>query len=153
MPDLPTAAAVIAAARARGSNAADLRDAAHEACHALDAGLETGWDREAIHEALRRRHSVVVEFFQAEVLARAVEQVVCADLGVDPGMSVEAAAMLAMLEAIKRDSPYTEPSTMAKLVTATMNSTRARAMADRVIALATTPSPRRASRRRGAVPC
>lgn len=148
IPDLPTPAAVIAAVRARGNDALDLRDATHEACHALDAGLETGWTREAIHQALRRKHSAVAELFQAEVLARAVEQIACADLGVDPGTSVEGGAIIATFEAIKSGLPYTDPDTFVRIVKVTMGSARARAMVESVLSLAAASAPTSARRRR-----
>lgn len=67
---------VIAAVRARGSGADDLRDAAHEAFHAIRARLELPWTRENIHQGILEKFSKV-ELLSEEVSARAVEMLVC----------------------------------------------------------------------------
>lgn len=66
--------------QARGSDATTVRDAAHEACHALDARAKK-WDRDSIHRALARRYRRPVDQVIAEVRARAVERLVCERLG------------------------------------------------------------------------
>jgi len=73
---------LLAAVRARGSDARDLRDAAHEACHALDVHLEPPWTRTRIHQAItdivenepEHERERLVGF---ELKARAVEHVIC----------------------------------------------------------------------------
>lgn len=72
---------VILTVRARGSDAITLRDAAHEASHALEYGLDE-WDRASIDERLSRVKSPR-DRFNSEVHARAVEKLVCVHFGVD----------------------------------------------------------------------
>lgn len=101
MPDLdqplsPEAQRLVDAVRRYGNDPRDLRDAAHEACHALELDVPRGdWDRETIHEAImlthNRRSSSVTRSFQLariigfEVTARAVERIVCDGFNVDIG--------------------------------------------------------------------
>jgi hypothetical protein len=82
---------VIAAVRSCGNDPRDLRDAAHEACHAIEFGVKRGqWDRETINATLERRAHRTLEAFggrpmtmgMAEVRARVVERLVCEHLGV-----------------------------------------------------------------------
>lgn len=69
----------------------DLRDAAHEAHHALYCGLRKPWTRDNIHEALLRRakrdasglYRSTELFVQYELHARAVEWTVCERYGVE----------------------------------------------------------------------
>lgn len=56
----------------------DVRDAAHEACHALKWDVTKPWTRANIHAKSPERTGVRIVH---EVTARAVEQLVCADLG------------------------------------------------------------------------
>lgn len=66
--------------QARGSDAQDPRDAAHEACHALDARLgRKPWTRALIHEGLLRaqKSSLIMSLVDLELRARAVERLVC----------------------------------------------------------------------------
>jgi hypothetical protein len=79
-------ARIVGWARARGSNATDLRDAVHEASHGLAIHTSTGCaldlHRERIHEALvvlYRRERL----FKDECLARAAERLAC-DLAGSP---------------------------------------------------------------------
>lgn len=65
--------------RSMGSDTVDVRDAAHEASHALEFGCER-WDRGSIDRAafdVRNRRFLV----SSEVEARAVERIVCEELG------------------------------------------------------------------------
>lgn len=66
---------VLRLAQERGSDAKEVRDAAHEASHAMELGL-TDWSREAIHEALTKLPRA--DQFRSEMLARAVEANICA---------------------------------------------------------------------------
>ena len=100
----PTPAEVVATVRAHGSNARDLRDAIHEAAHALQVGLTPPWGREMVHKALAEharadlctsRPEVALAAY--EVQARAVERLACEGFGIpyDP----EEWALVAILEA------------------------------------------------------
>lgn len=61
-----------------GSDADTLRDAAHEACHALDTNVPDGcWDRETVHKHVLETFPSPVEQVSEEVFARAVEWHVC----------------------------------------------------------------------------
>ena len=73
---------VITAIHRRGSDASDIRDAAHEACHALDAKLHGKWERERIHRALTKHCGDVGSMVYYEVRARAVERLVTEHFGV-----------------------------------------------------------------------
>lgn len=73
--------------RANGCDALDLRDAAHEAHHALFTRLKPKWTRDRIHEALvklagrdRTSRSTLVAY---ELDARAVEWLVCDRYGIE----------------------------------------------------------------------
>lgn len=90
-------------AHARGNHPSDLRDAAHEAFHALSVGLEEDWDRETIHEALVERFGGA-ELWLHELQARAVEQLVCAEFGVETN-PIEHWVHWSILEAIKFRQP------------------------------------------------
>jgi len=79
-----SAARLVAAVKKRGGEPRDPRDAAHEACHALDAKLTAKWTRDNIHEALEEycegdRGAMVYR----EIRARAVEMLVCQQLGIE----------------------------------------------------------------------
>lgn len=120
--------------RRRGSDAVTVRDAAHEAHHALTGGAKK-WDRESIHRALMRK--VKGPGFQVgeEILARAVEQIVCADLSV-PCWPVEEAAHVMWLELAKNGGIALPTGSFAEdAIRRTMESKRAREAADRVLAL------------------
>jgi hypothetical protein len=74
------AAGVIAWARRMGSDTDTVRDAAHEASHAIEFGCAR-WDRRSIDVAAfspRNRRLLVT----SEVDARALERIVCEELGV-----------------------------------------------------------------------
>lgn len=70
---------VVAWARAQGSDTREVRDAAHEASHAVELRVND-WHRESIHAAVMELPPV--ERARTEVEARAVEQLVCEALGV-----------------------------------------------------------------------
>lgn len=95
--------AFIAAVRARGSDATDLRDAFHEAHHAVTAKLKKPWERERIHQALLHLPRVkkwgVAMLVQEEIDARAVERVACAKFGIE--YDVDWWAMMAAMETCK----------------------------------------------------
>jgi hypothetical protein len=87
--------------RRRGSDAVDLRDAAHEAHHALSAGVKGRWTRVNIAAAIKKKRRPGWASFD-EVLARAVEQIVCATLDT-PCPTVESCALTSSLEAWQFD--------------------------------------------------
>ena len=105
----PQADAIIAEVRKRGNEpiGSGLRDAAHEAFHALTvkAGPKS-WQREKVHAKLVRKF-MRAELWLHEMEARAVEQAVCKALGVECG-SVEQWVFTSSMEAIKRGLPYGE---------------------------------------------
>lgn len=71
---------IVAWVRCMGSDTTDVRDAAHEASHALEFGCER-WDRRSIDVAAfapQNRRLLV----SSEVEARAVERIVCEEVGV-----------------------------------------------------------------------
>lgn len=129
-----TPADIVAAVRARGSDTDNLRDAAHEAHHAIEAGVPEGqWDRESIHVAVMAMGRGKAA--ASEVMARAIEQIVCADLGVDCG-EIEKWALKACFEAVKSGVAFPGPTWFANAVRVVMGTASARAAADAVLALA-----------------
>lgn len=93
----------LAGVRARGSDARDVRDAAHEAYHATRVRLRKPWERERIHQALLSLPFIkkwgVAGLVQEEIDARAVEQAVCVHYGIE--YDAEHWAMMAAMEACK----------------------------------------------------
>jgi hypothetical protein len=79
-PEPPGALKIVEWVRSKGSDANDLRDAAHEASHALEVKPRR-WDRESIHAKIMRRPLAFKVFTELE--ARAVERLVCAAHGVE----------------------------------------------------------------------
>jgi len=73
---------IIAYAQAMGSDATDIRDAAHEACHAIEAHAEK-WDRDGVHYAVVKKWKRPADQLGAEVRARAVERMVCEHFGAE----------------------------------------------------------------------
>jgi hypothetical protein len=91
---------IIAAVWDLGSDASDLRDAAHEAHHALRCKLTQPWTREAVHEALVglcRGDGVLL--LGEELDARAVEWTVCEAVGVS--YDLEHWAFIAAMESLR----------------------------------------------------
>lgn len=110
-----------------------LRDAAHEAHHALDAKVKRGrWDRETIHRAVMKMGKS--RAVASEIMARAVEQIVCADLGVDCG-TIENWAFISCIEAMKAGVSMPSSEWFASQVRAAMATPKARKAADAVLAL------------------
>lgn len=80
---------ILAAIQSRGSDARDIRDAVHEATHAIQCRLHGPWERERIHTALERRakhlagkSGLVTEMVRYELQARAIEMLACERFGV-----------------------------------------------------------------------
>lgn len=126
------AAALVDYVQRKGSDAEDPRDAAHEACHALSWSVRGKWDRDNIHRHKPKNRS---EGVGEEILARAVEQLVCSDLEVDIG-GITNWAMTCWMEMIKNER-IALPSLewLVDAIKERMLSKTARAMADRVLAL------------------
>ena len=138
-----SAEAIIAAIRRNGNDATDLRDAAHEACHAIEVGLKGPWDRETIHRALSRKSGpgALVIF---EIRARAVEQMVCADLEVDSGGDIEHWAFVACMEAAKNSRiAFPGIEWFANCVRTHMKTEECKRLRDAVIALGSKPVTRK----------
>lgn len=126
-----TAARLVAAVQAKGSDATDARDAAHEACHALEWGVMKTWTRDNIHARKPRKRSAGVA---SEITARAVEALVCADLGIPHDL--EKWGFVCVMEMMKNER-IALPS-LAWLIDGVrtrMKTKAARELADRVLAL------------------
>jgi len=135
-----TARRIVAAVQARGSDANDLRDAAHEAVHGLLGNL-TSWERESLHRSLVERLGSShgrVGLLSEEITARAVEAIVCDRLGV--AHDIEQFARVTLWEAL-RNGLYISwgESELAQIVRTRMDNDETRALADRVIALGDEP--------------
>lgn len=127
----PTAESIIAAIRKRGSDAIELRDAVHEAHHALFAGARK-WDRDSIHRALRK----FPRWMQAadELMARAVEQLVCKQLGVEID-GIEKWAHVSVMEAMSYRIPFMPYDDCLRGIQNALNHESAKNYAARIIAL------------------
>ena len=124
------AAAIVAWARSMGSDTNNVRDAAHEASHALEYGVER-WDRRSIDNAvLNDGRSFQV---RSEVMARAVEQLVCEALGVEHDWPKF--MLLACMESIKVGISLPGPEWLAKAVATAKKGKEAQAMAARILRL------------------
>ncbi len=100
MPKIPTPEQIIAAIRKRGSDATTLRDAAHEAQHALECGCTKPWTRDNVHRAVLRHASKLAgarrnfsEQVALEVRARATEMLVVQAYGEPYNLDEWAATM------------------------------------------------------------
>jgi hypothetical protein len=129
----------------RGNAPHDVRDAAHEAAHVYQAAIMRGsLARETIHKRLEReaRHirpasDAMVRF---ELQARAVEQIVCKELGVGCYPLVEAADIMAMELIVNMRIRLTnDPQEIATAIEGWMGSRHVRRIADYVIALGAPP--------------
>lgn len=79
---------------------------------------------------------------RSEMTARAVEQIVCSDFGVEC-WTVDHAAHIAIMESIKSGLPYAPFKDTVGMIGEIMTSARGRECADRVVALAKTPIAKR----------
>lgn len=124
---------LVEAVRARGSDAQDPRDAAHEAAHALKWAVKGKWTRKKLDRASPKIRGVrLVD----ELEARAVEQIVSAAVGYDCG-TVEHWAGVMWLEAFKIDhvSYPLEDRWLEKRIAEYMERPATMAMAQRVLEL------------------
>jgi hypothetical protein len=127
---IPQALAIVEWTRANGSDATNVRDAAHEASHALELDCES-WDRATIDDAARALRPG--ESAASEVLARAVEQLVCEALGIQHNW--DEFMLIACLEAAKVGRPFPGPGWMTKAVAQVKSSQKAKDMAARILAM------------------
>lgn len=99
-PECGRAERITANIRAKGCDAVNVRDAAHEACHAMAWGLKGKWTRENItrKNPYRRRPALGVG---DEITARAVEALVMQSLGLEYDQDRWVTMM--MMETIKFD--------------------------------------------------
>lgn len=126
------AEAIVAAVRARGSDATDVRDAAHEACHALMWGVSKKWTRNNIHRKCPRRSADKVA---DEITARAVEMAVCGRFGV--AYDLKHWAFVAWIEMLKNEKiSLPTDGWLATAIRERLKSRRTQEMVDRVCALA-----------------
>lgn len=130
---LPTADEVVAAVRALGSDTTNLRDAAHEAHHAIETGVPNGkWDRETISKRVKRMGPGRAA--ASEIAARAVEQVVCERLGVECAPLADR-ALTACMEAIRFREPFMDPTAAVRLIEARLKTAEVQRDADAILAL------------------
>lgn len=122
----------LAIVQARGSDARDVRDAAHEACHALQWGVTRPWTRDNIHAKKPRDR---VSGIRSELLARAVEQLVCAEFAIDCG-TVEKWAHVCWMEMLKNERIELPTNGWIETqVRAAMTSLDARRMVQRLLSM------------------
>lgn len=141
-----TAAKIIAYVRSRGSDAKTLRDAAHEAHHALTTRAKK-WDRASIDAAVKRSWRDYSMRVVDEINARAVEQIVCADLGVVID-GPKKWAFVTCMESMQIDRVNIgDLSVVEAAIVRRMAHPRVRRDADAVLALAAKSLPVRKARR------
>jgi hypothetical protein len=132
------ALALLDAIRARGSDATSLRDAAHEACHALKWGVKKRWTRDNIHAKKPRVRAYGVA---DEIEARAVEQLVCRGLGVDCG-TVDHWAHVCWMETLKNERiSLPAGDWLADHIRSAMQRKATQKMVEKVIALSAVEAP------------
>lgn len=131
---------IVAAVRARGSDANDLRDAAHEAVHGF-LGELASWSRISIDRALVRRirtHCGRSEVLSEEITARAVEAIVCERLGA--AHDIEQFMRVTLWEALHNGVHISvSEAEFAGFVRRRIDTAEARALADRIVALGDEP--------------
>lgn len=128
-----TAARILTATRRRGVvpfESGDLRYASHEACHGIELGLDD-WDVDTIHYALAEQR--IGDRVVMECRARAVEQIVCARLGVAT-KTIEQWAYVTSMEALRNrlDVPIDAIVTGTR---ARMDCPKTLALAERILAV------------------
>jgi hypothetical protein len=121
----------------------DLRHCVHEASHALDARMRGPWSNKAVSVAMKRLGPGRAA--RSELLARAVEQLVCERLGVKT-QSLEHWIGVSVLEAIQFRDPFLEYAQALEAANRMMKTTEASDRATEIIALAapaSRPKPRK----------
>ncbi len=124
--------AIVLALRARGVDSTDLRYCVHEASHALDAKLREPWSNKAVDRAMKRIGPVRAA--RSEILARAVEQLVCKRLGVET-RSLETWVGMSVMEAIKFRDPFLSYEDALVAAKRTMGTAEAEDRATEIVAL------------------
>ncbi len=111
-----------------------MRDAAHEACHAIHWGVPEGaWGRESIHD-----HCPVDGLLASEVLARAVERIVYERITTQ-AFDANIWLMMAALEFSSTYKVYLPLQQWRDAVEEAMSTPQALELTERVIALASDP--------------
>lgn len=117
-----------------GSDARDVRDAAHEACHALNACVADGqWDRETIHQHVLEECPSASEQVGAEIFARAVEWRVCDFFSVE--YDLQHWAGIAFMETLKNMNLNTPIDFWPSAIDTLYDHIRTITMADRILSL------------------
>lgn len=129
---MPTPEQMLKAFEAHGIETDNVRDGAHEAAHALAWDVAYPWTREDISDAAPRGNG---RKFQAELVARAVEQIVCEAVGA-PCEDLQSRAFIAAMEAMKMDRYNAPLDAWIKGIENALKSQEAKALAAQVLALA-----------------
>lgn len=128
---------LISAIRSRGSDTTDLRDGVHEAHHAIEAGVPEGkWDRDTISRYVKRMGRGRAA--ASEIVARAVEQIICAKLGVET-KPISHWAMISCMEAIKFREAFMDYTEAVNAIESAMKQRRTLEAVDKVLALVSQP--------------
>lgn len=137
------ALALLRALRAKGVDSTDVRHAVHEASHALDAKMRVSWSNDFVAVAMRRIGPGRAA--RSEVLARAVEQIVCQCVGIET-RPLEHWIGTSVMEAIKFRDPFLSYEDALKAAREAMGSKEADARATEILALV---EKKRRARRKG----
>jgi hypothetical protein len=137
------AAALVGVLRARGVDNTDLRHCVHEASHALDAKMRGPWSNEAVSRAMKRLGPGRAA--RSELLARAVEQIVCKRLGVET-TPLDKWIFTSCMEAIKFGDPFLKYEDALTAARSIMATAEAAARATEIIALDALPAKSRAKK-------
>lgn len=121
---------VIALCAKHGNKARDVRDAAHEAFHALYVNARD-WDREKVHAKLKKRFDKAGLWIH-EMQARAVEQLVCRHYGIDAG-ELDGWVFVSIREAVSHRLPFGEFDVSLQLARQFMDDPRARLWVNEIV--------------------
>jgi hypothetical protein len=128
-----SAESLLRALNAKGVDMSDLRHCIHEASHALDAKLRGTWSNKAVDDAMRRIGPVRAA--ASEIFARAIEQIVCAALGVET-KSLDYWIGMSCREAAKFGNPFLDYKTALLAAKRRMGTKDAKERASEIMALA-----------------
>jgi hypothetical protein len=118
--------------REHGNLTRDLRDAAHEAFHALSVNARD-WEREAVHRKLMLKFRGA-RLWLHEMEARAAEQIVCAHFG-EPIDPIEDWVHWSIMEAIKFRLPFADYDMSLHAARHSLSSAAVQKLAQRIIVL------------------
>ncbi len=128
-----TSADLLIRIRECGSDARDLRDAVHEASHALDCKLRIGyWQRPTIERAMKKMSRG--DAIASEVEARAVEQIICERLN-EPVKPVSHWVLVTCVESLKHQEKVLTPNQMQFAIEQAMHGNYAKAKAIDILRL------------------